>query len=83
MGKIKEKLKNIWSVFKKGVEKFPVTIFTIFIITLIFAINLDNNFLKETVMSNIAIFGIVFSITTFLIETFDIKTLNKKLFFIY
>ncbi len=81
MKKIREKLKNIWALFKKGIEKFPVTIFTIFIITVIFAINLDNNFLSGIVMSNIASFGAIFSITTFLIETLDIKALNKKIIF--
>ena len=81
MKKIKENLKSIYSLFRKSVERFPVTMITIFIITVISAINLNNNFFSNHVISNINSFAIIFSITTFLLETCNVKNLHKKIIF--
>ncbi len=81
MKKIKENLKSIYSLFRKSVERFPVTMITIFIITIISAINLNNNFFSNHVISNINSFAIIFSITTFLLETCNVKKLHKKIAF--
>ena len=56
MGKIKEKALNAFKILKKSVEKFPLTIGTILILTLIFTINFDNDFLTAKVMGNIFLF---------------------------
>lgn len=77
--RMKQSLKNIYYILKKSIEKFPVTIITIIILTIIYAINLNNNFFNGLMISNITSFGIIFSVTTFLIETLDIKNLNKKI----
>ena len=81
VSKIKSYFKNIYDIFKKSTEKFPITIFTIFIITALVAISLGNNIFKGNTILNITTFGFFFSITTFLIETFEQKSIKKKLIF--
>ncbi len=81
MKKIKENLKSIYSLFRKSIKKFPITMITIFIITIILAINLNNNLFSNHVISNISSFAIIFSITTFLLETYNLKNSHKKIIF--
>ena len=79
MGKIKEKTLNAFKILKKSVEKFPLTIGTILILTLIFTINFDNDFLKAKVMGNIFLFAVLFASGSFLIETL-LENKNKKIY---
>lgn len=69
MNRIKEKIRSLLSIFKKSIEKFPLTVITILILTLVYTINIENDFLSNIVMENIALFGFIFASGTFLIET--------------
>lgn len=80
MGKIKEKVLNVFKILKKSVEKFPLTIGVILILTLIFTINFDNDFLTAKVMENISLFAVLFASGSFLIETL-LENKNKKIYF--
>lgn len=64
-----KKISNLFKMLKKSIEKFPLTIIGIFILTVISAINLDNDFISITVFENILVFITIFASTTFLIET--------------
>ena len=80
MGKIKEKVLNVFKILKKSVEKFPLTIGTILILTLIFTINFDNDFLTAKTMGNIFLFAMLFASGSFLIETL-LESKTKKICF--
>ncbi len=69
MKKLKEKIYNLFLVLKKSIEKFPLTIIAIFVLTVMFAIALDNSFIADEFIENLAIFVTIFASSTFLIET--------------
>ena len=69
MSKLKEKILGLFEILKKSIEKFPFTIIPILILTIIYAINLENDFLSEKIIENLTMFIIIFSSGAFLIET--------------
>ncbi len=76
MNNLKEKMKNIYLTLKKSIEKFPLTIIIIIILTLMWVINLEQDFIKENILMDIAFFAITFANGTFLVET--LISDNKK-----
>ena len=81
MSKLKEKIFNLYEILKKSVEKFPLTVIPILVLTLIYMINIDNDFLSSKTLGNITVFITIFSSGAFLIET--LKDGNIKDKFIY
>lgn len=75
---LKQKLSDLYKVFRKEIKKFPLTIITIIIISIIFSITYDTKILKSTVIENIILFGFIFAPSSFLIETIYNKSLSKK-----
>ena len=69
MNKLKEKVEKLYVTLKKSIEKFPLTIITIIVLTLIYAIDLESNFIKSDILENIALFCVTFADGAFLIET--------------
>lgn len=69
MNRLKEKLYHLGLALKKSIEKFPLTIITAIILTIIYAVNLENDFIDTTAISNLTLFGLIFASGAFLIET--------------
>ena len=76
---LKERLNNLYLVLKKAVERFPVTIVIILTLTLIFAINFDNDFIDYRVLNDITLFGVTFAFGTFYVESTFEKMSRKKI----
>ena len=76
MSKLKENIGKIYLTFKKSINKFPLTIVTIIILTLIYVINFEENFIKENMLKNIICFGLVLANGTFLTETISKQKIN-------
>ena len=80
--KLKEKIYNLYLTLKKSTERFPLTIVTIIVLTIIYTINLDNNYIKNNILSNIMLFGGIFASGNFLIETlFEENKSRKRILF--
>ena len=69
MKKVGEKISNVWKVLKKLIEKFPLTMIGIFLLTLMCAISIDNDLISSTILANVLLFVVIFVSSTFLIET--------------
>ena len=74
--KLKEKFYNLYEIVKISIKKFPVTIITIFILSLIYAICVGNSKVDWNVIERITLFSAIFIASTFLIET--LLENNKK-----
>ena len=79
--KLKEKIYNLYSTLKKSTEKFPLTISTILVLTVIYAINLDNDYIKENTLINITLFGGIFASSNFFIETIMENKSKKRILY--
>ncbi len=79
MKKLKEKIYNLFLILKKSIEKFPLTIIAIFVLTVIFAVALDNSFISEKFIENAMLFITIFASSTFLIETLIDNKIKKKI----
>ncbi len=77
MNKVIGKVSTLYETLKKSIEKFPLTIITILIITLIYVIDLEQNIISEFAFNHILLFGLIFANGTFLTETIS-KEKNKK-----
>lgn len=83
MKNLKKKVIDISKMLKKEITRCPLTILTIIIITIIYALTIENEIIKEQTLENIIIFGIIFSPSTFLIETtYNNRKSNKTILYI-
>ena len=79
MNILKQKIQYIYSLLKKSIQEFPVTITAIMLISIIVVLDLE---IFEDYISHILTFGFVFIDGTFLIETlFREKKYNEKILF--
>lgn len=78
--KIKEKIYNLLNVLKKSIEKFPITIVSILVLTLIYTVCIYNKGTDWNAIGRITLCIAIFSSTTYLIETL---VENKKKYFVY
>ena len=78
MEKIKQKVKGVYSILRKAFEKFPLTILTVIILTLISVTNIDNNFIPDNLLGKIFYFGIIFASSNFFIETKFEENIKKR-----
>lgn len=62
------KIKNIFKSFKKVIEKFPVTIITVFILTISNVVFMDSSSLEE-IIKYVNEFSLIFCCSSFFIET--------------
>ena len=67
--KVKEKLINLLNILKKSIQKFPITIVSIFVLTLIYTVCIENKSVDWEIIERLTMFIILFASTTFLIET--------------
>lgn len=81
MSKLKERFVSLIQILKKSLEKFPITIVPIMILTVIYAINLDNDFINDDILEKISFFILAFSSGAFLVETLKDKTLVHKIWY--
>ena len=79
--KVKEKIYNLCSTLRKSTERFPLTIATILVLTVLYTINLDNDFIKQSVLMNITLFAGIFASTNFLIETILENNSKKRILY--
>lgn len=79
MKKVKEKMLNLLSTFKKSIERFPLTIITILVLTIIYAIIIDSELIDQIIIENITLFGFIFASGTFLIETITEKKIKSRI----
>lgn len=63
-----KKVKNIFINLKKIIEKFPITIITVFILTIINAVFIDSNSLED-IVKYVNEFSLIFCSSSFFIET--------------
>ncbi len=82
MNKLKEKVSNLYEILKKSIKKFPLTIITIIILTLICTIDVERNILNTIIFNNIIIFGVIFANGTFLTETISEEKKKKTVGYI-
>ena len=66
---IKEKLISLLNVLKRSVEKFPITIISIWILTLIYTIFVGNTKVAWEVIGRITLGIVIFASSTYLIES--------------
>lgn len=79
MKKLKEKFYNLFKVLKKSVEKFPITIVGVLVLTVIYTVCLDNSYLSSDTLEKITEFVVIFSSGTFLIETLIRDDIKKRM----
>ncbi len=77
MSKLKEKIGSLYLTFRKSIERFPVTIITIIILTLLFVINIEEDIIKENLFRNITFFGMAFANGAFLVESLAKEKIKK------
>ncbi|MBQ9659288.1 MAG: DUF4153 domain-containing protein, partial [Clostridia bacterium] len=70
--------KSLYYILKNAFEKFPLTILTVIILTLISVVNIDNNFIPDEILGKIFYFGIIFASSNFLIETKFEENIKKR-----
>ncbi len=80
--KIKEKILNLLNIIKKSIEKFPVTIISIILMSCVYAIIVGNENIDWLLIGKISTFVAILASTTFLIETLA-KEKNFKLVIYY
>ncbi len=66
--KIKEKIENLLNILKRSVEKFPITIISIFVLTLIYTVCIGNTKVDWELIGKITLCITIFASTTYLIE---------------
>ena len=66
--KIKEKIENLLNILKRSVEKFPITIISIFVLTLIYTVCIGNTKVDWELIGKITLCITIFESTTYLIE---------------
>lgn len=76
----KYNFKNLYLSLKKSLEKFPVTIITALIMTIIYTLSIDSNFISSKTLTKISIFGLTFIVGTFFTETVSKKSSIKSIF---
>ena len=81
MKKLKEKIHNLFLILKKSIERFPLTIIAIIILTVIFSIAIDNDFISEEFIENLTLFMTIFASSTFLVETLINNKLKKGIIY--
>ena len=73
-------LKKILNQFKQIFDEFPLTIITIMFLTIFFSVVMENDFVNEKIIENVMIFGTIFGITNFFIESvFENKSKKFKI----
>ncbi len=81
MSKLKERFVSLIQILKKSLEKFPMTIVPIMILTIIYAINLGIDFINYDILGKISLFILTFSSGAFLVETIKDKALPHKIWY--
>lgn len=79
--KLKEKIVGVLQTFKKSIGKFPLTIISAIVLTVIYTICLDNYSIETTTLTNISLFIVIFASSTFLIETILETKIKKKIIY--
>ncbi len=79
--KLKEKILGVLQTFKKSIGKFPLTIISAIVLTVIYTICLDNYSIETTTLTNISLFIVIFASSTFLIETVLENKIKKKIIY--
>ncbi len=79
--KLKEKILGVLQTFKKSIGKFPLTIISAIVLTVIYTICLDNYSIETTTLTNISLFIVIFASSTFLIETVLETKIKKKVIY--
>lgn len=79
--KLKEKIVGVLQTFKKSIGKFPLTIISAIVLTVIYTICLDNYSIETTTLTNISLFIVIFASSTFLIETVLETKIKKKIIY--
>lgn len=79
--KLKEKILGVLQTFKKSIGKFPLTIISAIVLTVIYTICLDNYSIETTTLTNISLFIVIFASSTFLIETVLETKIKKKIIY--
>ena len=79
--KLKEKIFGVLQTFKKSIGKFPLTIISAIVLTVIYTICLDNYSIETTTLTNISLFIVIFASSTFLIETVLETKIKKKIIY--
>ena len=74
MGKLSNLFSNIWNQVKETFSKFPITISLVYILTIFYAIFLDNEVIQMETLEKIFFIGGVGTLGVLLVET------NKELF---
>lgn len=80
--KLKEKLLNLLKVLRKSVEKFPMTMISIFVLTLIYTVCIGNGRVDWGIIGRITLCIVIFLSTSFLIETL-VKEKKKSIIIYY
>lgn len=79
--KLKEKIVGVLQTFKKSIGKFPLTIISAIVLTVIYTICLDNYSIETTTLTNISLIIVIFASSTFLIETVLENKIKKKIIY--
>lgn len=79
--KLKEKILGMLQTFKKSIGKFPLTIISIIVLTIMHTIFLDNYLIDTEILTNITLFIVIFASSTFLIETVLETKIKKKIIY--
>lgn len=79
--KLKEKILGMLQTFKKSIGKFPLTIISIIVLTIMHTIFLDNYLIDTEILTNITLFIAIFASSTFLIETVLENKIKKKIIY--
>ncbi len=77
---VKEKIYNLLKVLRKSIEKFPGTIISIFVLTIIFTCYIGNSQFDWNIIKRLIVATIIFASTTYLIETL-IKEKKKNIIY--
>ncbi len=78
MNKLKEKIGGLYLTLKKSIERFPLTVVTIIILTLIYVIKLQGNIINTNILINIIMFfGLIFANGAFLTESIFKEKIKK------
>ncbi len=82
MEKIKAKISKLSLILKKVAKKFPITIATVIVLTLICALDNAFNIIAYKILKNIIVFCITFANATLLTESITNKEKNNILYYI-
>ncbi len=79
---IKEKINNLLKVLRKSIEKFPGTIISIYVLTIIFTCYIGNSQFDWNIIKRLIVATIIFASTSYLIETL-VKEKRKNIVIYY